>query len=271
MRLGVLVSDRFSTHFFTWRTVMRFVTKLAVVLVLASLAIVPATADTVSLEASADAWGLAGYYNENWNPDMNYGAQTDPYGTVVQCRWTGSGSMSSNQKFWVKFDLSSIQGTPTSATLQLTRKGGANDGPDAVLVGRLSDGDPGENWGEYTITYNNAPGNVLNDYTFNWSGNMPYIGAIDYSASGAVGDVLTLTGDSLLAAVNGDTNHSLTLGFTKRGYDPGSAIFASREDSFYAGATLVLTGVTAVPEPGTVMLLCMGLVGLLAYAWRKRK
>jgi hypothetical protein len=35
--------------------------------------------------------------------------------------------------------------------------------------------------------------------------------------------------------------------------------------------TLMGTGTTLVPEPGTLALLASGLVGLLAYAWRKRK
>ena len=30
-------------------------------------------------------------------------------------------------------------------------------------------------------------------------------------------------------------------------------------------------GITVVPEPGTLALLAAGLIGLLAYAWRKRK
>ena len=33
----------------------------------------------------------------------------------------------------------------------------------------------------------------------------------------------------------------------------------------------VAAGVAAVPEPGTLIALAAGLVGLLAYAWRKQK
>jgi len=34
---------------------------------------------------------------------------------------------------------------------------------------------------------------------------------------------------------------------------------------------LTAAGLTVVPEPGTLVLLAAGLLGLLAYAWRKRK
>jgi hypothetical protein len=268
MRFEFSTLSWFATHFFTWRTVMRFATTLTVALVLVSLGTAQAIADTITLECSADAWGLSGYYNADWNADKNFGTQTDPYGTVMMASWDPANT-TTNHKFWVKFDLSSVIKPIASATLRMTRVGGATDGYDAVLVGALKDGDPGESWGETTITYNNAPGNVLNDYTFNWSSNMPYMGALDYPASGGAGDVISLTSDALQQAINDDTNGVLTLGFTKRGYDPGNgAIFASREDSFYAGATLVLT---TVPEPSVIMLLWTGLVGLLAYAWRKRK
>jgi hypothetical protein len=138
------------------------------------------------------------------------------------------------------------------------------------MVGGLNDNDPGEGWGETTLTWNNAPGHY--DYVSDpvkWPTNVTSLGAIDYP--GAVGNVLTLTNSALLAAVNGDTNNSLTLAFTARGYNAGAIGFASRTDSFYAGPTLVLEGVTAVPEPSTMFMVCTGLAGLLAYAWRKRK
>lgn len=39
----------------------------------------------------------------------------------------------------------------------------------------------------------------------------------------------------------------------------------------YAGFAPRLVLTTAVPEPSTVLLLCSGLMGLLAYAWRRQK
>ena len=241
---------------------MRLATTLTVGLVLTSFGIVPATADTVSLEASANAFGMLG------SPDTNF-PSSNPYGDIMNCNWNGGASNAS--KFWVKFDLSAIQGTATGATLKLTRTQ-ASEGDDVILVGALQNGDADEGWSETTLTWNNAPGNVLNDYTLNWSTNMPYVGGIGYAPADGAGTVLSLTSDTLLAAINGDTNGSLTLAFTKRDYYPNEgAAFASRTNTTYAGPTLVLTGVTTVPEPSALILLYTALAGLLAYAWRKRK
>ena len=251
MRFNVSDFVWLSKHSFTRRAVVRFVATLTAVLVLASLAIVPATADTVSIETSADAWTRNGT-----GADNNYGTQSvilpsgnpDLNGTVMFARY------STFNKFWERFDFSSISGTADSATLQMTRVGGATTSYDAILVFALNDGDVGEGWGEYTITYNNAPGNILADpYHFDSPERYTYLGALDYSANGPVGEVLTLSSASLLNAVNGDSDGQLTLAFSKRGFDPEeAALFASREDPFYQGGTLVLTGVTATIIPGDV-------------------
>ncbi len=220
---------------------MRFVTTLTTALFLALLAIVPATAATVSLETSADAWGLSSYYNEDWNADTNYGAQTDAYGTVMMTDWRNNDGIEEH-KCWTKFDLSSFVGPADSVTLEVTRKS-TTPANDKILVYALNDGDAGEGWGEYTITYNNAPGNVLAANEFDMT-RYTYLGALDYDAVGATGDVMTLSGAALQQAVNDDTDGQLTLGYLKRMYSNSGANFYSRESAAYAGATLVMD----VPE-----------------------
>ena len=225
---------------------MRFVTTLTVVLVLASLAIVPATAATVSLETSADAWGLSSYYNEDWNADTNYGAQTDAYGHVLMTDWRNNDGIE-DHKFWTKFDLSSISGPATSATLEITRTKNPTNAYDAILVYALNDGDAGEGWGEYTITYNNAPGNVLAANEFDVA-RYTYLGHFDFPAADGPGTVYSFSNEALQQAVNDDTDGNLTLGFLKRMYDNSGSAFASRENAFYEGATLVIEGVTVIGD-----------------------
>jgi hypothetical protein len=49
-----------------------------------------------------------------------------------------------------------------------------------------------------------------------------------------------------------------------------TTVYAPHMDA--AGAALLAAhGINVVPEPGTLALLAAGLMGLVAYAWRKRK
>ncbi len=50
----------------------------------------------------------------------------------------------------------------------------------------------------------------------------------------------------------------------------GDSVSGAHLDAAAIGA-LRADGISVVPEPGTLALLAAGLVGLLAYAWRKRK
>ena len=226
---------------------MRFVTTLTTAFVLATLAIEPATAATVSMETCADAWGYSGYSSPDWNGDTNYGTQTDAYGTVMMCDWRDTIDGIANHKFWTKFDLSSFVGSASIATLDITRKSNPyTANTDQILVYALNDGDVGEEWDEYSITYNNAPGNVLDANEFDME-RYTYLGSFAYPAADDPGTVYSFSNAALQQAVNADTDGQLTLGFLKRMYAlHASASFASREDSFYAGATLVLDGVTSI-------------------------
>ena len=246
---------------------MRFATTLAVALVLVSLAVVPATAATITLVATQSAFG----HNAS-GADMNF-PRNNVYGDMMLTGpWLNAGTTNA-KKTWLKFDLSTIVGTATSATLELT-KVSSTAGADPVLVAALLDGDAGEGWGETTLTWNNAPGNV-DDIGFNYTtlptpGNMTYLGAFWDAIAEGPGTLISYS-DGLLDVVNNDTDDSLTLAFAKRGYYLGGFSFASLSNTTYGVPTLVLTGVTFVPEPSTFTLLGIGLAGLLACAWRKRE
>jgi hypothetical protein len=242
---------------------MRLVTMLAVAFVLALLGIAQTTAGTISLECVADAWGMKG------NGDTNYGGLT-AYGYDMLVNW-GDGGVNA-KKTWVKFDLSSVVGPVTGVTVQATRKGGPTPGYDAIAFRALNDGDAGEGWDESTLTYNNAPANLLTANNFDNARSTILNLQFDYNAAGNIGDVMSSVGNATLVnAVNNDTNDSFTLMFRKANNEPtNNALFAGREDPNYAGVTLILTGPN-LPEPSTLLLLGTGLAGLSAYAWRKRK
>jgi hypothetical protein len=106
-----------------------------------------------------------------------------------------------------------------------------------------------------------------------------------------VGDVfdvvmtLSFTGQSYTIAVTDQTNPagSFTTGaIAFRNYFPNTGTLtltpamAEEGDILFGtvgngGAVFDNFAVTSVPEPSTLMLLVTGLIGLLAYAWRKRK
>jgi hypothetical protein len=81
-------------------------------------------------------------------------------------------------------------------------------------------------------------------------------------------DSCSLTGTSVLVGANNSTNYSSYAAAFSGSIDDFAiydhALTASQVAAHYSAAT-------TVPEPSTVILFGSGVIGLLAYAWRKRK
>jgi hypothetical protein len=81
---------------------------------------------------------------------------------------------------------------------------------------------------------------------------------------------LNSLGTPLTGSVNiGDSLYLVGLG----GYNtaPDNAVMAAYDAIRLSNGTAAFADVTGVPEPGAIVLLLTGLVGLAAYAWRKRR
>ncbi len=96
-----------------------------------------------------------------------------------------------------------------------------------------------------------------------WRGSGKVNADITLDAGSATGTTTVTTGSDAdwteyAFSFTPDTNATATLTFT--------AAVSAANDSF-----LDSVSVTAIPEPGTLALLATGLLGLLCYAWRKRR
>jgi alpha-N-arabinofuranosidase len=120
------------------------------------LSLAPALASQ-TLNPGADAYVQAGS-----NANTNYGAQT----LLVVKRVTNDSTHSLNRCSYLKFDLTGVTATPTSATLTLTVDTSSNptNKSETVKVYSIAD----TTWTETGITWNNAPG--LNRANFSSAG-----------------------------------------------------------------------------------------------------
>lgn len=156
--------------------------------------------NTVSLYAGADAYTRDGTYG-----DSNYGSAT-----VLTVKEDATGY---RRKSVLKFDLSSVPGTITSATLRLTP---TSVGTAAGIVHRLYQS-TADGWSETAITWNTVPanGSLLGSWTVPAAGTAV---ALDLTAAAAG----VMGGSKLLALeVEAAANYG----------SAGSVDYASREHS----------------------------------------
>ena len=103
----------------------------------------------------------------------------------------------------------------------------------------------------YSYDYFNSPTSTTDTFT-------PTGGTTGSSQSVTfVPNVVPTTEDSYAVVANWTSNNSGALAFTTTG-----TVFGPRLNGFT---------ISSIPEPSTLVLLATGLIGLLCYAWRKRK
>ncbi len=183
------------------------------------------------------------------------------------------------RKGYFRFDLSAVGTTMiTDATFFLTigdySDGDSVSGTQTFNVFGLLDGDPGEEWDSSQINWNNAPANGSDNAVLS---NATLLGNFSFNGNGNAGDIVTLSGGSLVSFLNDDTNGLATLILVRETFDPNVSgyvhNFAAAEHLSLAPPTLDLDfglPISPVPEPATMLLFASGLAGLAAVGRRRK-
>ena len=221
-----------------------------------------ASATTVDLTPVADssvAFSDSGNLNNNSGNSVNI--------------FVGSGGLR-EQRTYIRFDLSSLSGQISAAELKLSIAG--NNGLAKTNLFGLNDGDTGENWGETTITWANAPGAGEADqggYRTLDSNKVMLLKSRNDVASFQTDDVMSFQGQNIVDFLNNDTNNMVTFILTDgenayyayNSFD-GIAFWSKEKGGGYPAPTLTLT---TVPLPPAAVLFVSALAGLTFVGRRK--
>lgn len=224
------------------------------------------------LAASYNLIAEADDYIVSAEPTTNYGNEASLY--VKNVALTSSTVPSTYcRKSYLRFNLSGVVEPITTASFQLTVNnevnGNAVSGTQVFNVYGLNNLTSGENWGESTINWNNAPGNNTTS-AYEMNSNTTLLGTFTLVGVGVAGTTVTLNNANLVNFLNADTNNLVTLIVTRVTYQADDAgwihSFASSESTAYAKPTLALT---SVPEPTSAVLLCVAMGLAACSSWRK--
>lgn len=142
-------------------------------------------------------------------------------------------------KTYIKFDISHPNiGTINDAELHLVVAYNTG-GTHTVEVYGLDDLHAGENWGESTITWNNAPANDANNDLI--AGDVTLLGSFTVSPSDVVGTKKIFTSSGLVTWLNLDTDRLVTIILRRTDVNYSQELyFASKEHTTYDGPKLII-------------------------------
>ncbi len=221
----------------------------------------PAAALTITTADGVGADAYVRWTDTGPEPDTNYGAAT-----TVRTKDPQFPGVGNTRKAYLRFDLAALGGASvTAAELQLTFSGADPGDVDSNLrLWGLPDGDPGEGWGEDTLTWNNAPRNNQDSNTTSGT----FLANFVRPADTPVLDVLSVSSTDLVTFLNADSDGQVTLMITGTGASGLDGIFNAfnaKESTAGGAPTLELT----VPEPSGAALLSLGVLALSALQPRR--
>ena len=182
---------------------------------------------------------------------------------------------------YLKFDLSSLSNDVATADLE-TMIGYPGLYAMTVDIYGVNDSEGLDGWDTNTITWNNAP---ANDTTPGFSGGTgvvlgqcTYLGTYTHPVGTNLADLTTLaSGSALVDFLNADTDDMVTIAIFGSGAVANyNVAYMGQSNTDVSGGTTGIThsptlNISEVPEPSALVLLTAGLIGLVCYAWRKRK
>lgn len=196
----------------------------------------------------------------SWTADTNYGA--DGYPGIKYLDKNYSPALDGkiwSMKSYLRFDTTGLSGTATGASLTLSFE--AVGGTSVLNVYGLTNGAVGQNWGESTITWNNAPANDIASNS-GVTSDAVLLGTWTVSSNGAH----SFTSTNLVNFVNADTDHQLTFILTAQTPDV-NVQFGAKESG--ANSANYPTLSVTIPEPASALILLAG-AGSLVLGRRRR-